>query len=125
MNHEHTRWNGLDERWPGGSNNAAPLQTQCDGRGEASPAPTKAEESSPCTWDSLPGGRGCGWYSGGASTIALEVAAAAVIAVALFAQLYEEPTLRKMFGAEYEEYCQNVPRWLPRVRPWERNVNRA
>jgi len=49
----------------------------------------------------------------------------AVIAVALFARLYEEPTLRKMFGAEYEEYCQNVPRWLPRVRPWERNVNRA
>ena len=62
---------------------------------------------------------------GRASTIALEVAAVAVIAVALFARLYEEPTLRKMFGAEYEEYCQNVPRWLPRVRPWERNVNRA
>ena len=62
---------------------------------------------------------------GRARTIALEVAAVAVIAVALFAQLYEEPTLRKMFGAEYEEYCQNVPRWLPRVRPWERNVNRA
>jgi len=123
VNHEHTRWNGLDERWPGGSNNAAPLQTQCDGRGEASPAPTKAEESSPCTW--VTGWAGLWVVFGRARTIALEVAAVAVIAVALFARLYEEPTLRKMFGAEYEEYCQNVPRWLPRVRPWERNVNRA
>jgi len=26
----------------------------------------------------------------------------------------EEPILRNMFGAEYEEYCKHVPRWLPR-----------
>ena len=32
--------------------------------------------------------------------------------------LYEEPTLRKIFGAEYEEYCRNVRRWLPRMRAW-------
>ncbi len=57
---------------------------------------------------------------GRASTTALEVAAVALIAVALFVQLYEEPTLRKLFGAEYEEYCRNVPRWLPRLRPWKR-----
>jgi protein-S-isoprenylcysteine O-methyltransferase Ste14 len=25
---------------------------------------------------------------------------------------YEEPTLRKIFGAPYEEYCRRVPRWL-------------
>jgi protein-S-isoprenylcysteine O-methyltransferase Ste14 len=37
---------------------------------------------------------------GRAHTLALEVAAVAVIAVALFVRLYEEPTLRKMFGAE-------------------------
>jgi protein-S-isoprenylcysteine O-methyltransferase Ste14 len=29
---------------------------------------------------------------------------------------YEEPTLRKKFGAAYEEYCKRVPRWVPRIR---------
>lgn len=57
---------------------------------------------------------------GRASRGALEVAAVAVTAVALFVRFYEEPTLRKMFGAEYEEYCQNVRRWLPRLGPWEK-----
>jgi protein-S-isoprenylcysteine O-methyltransferase Ste14 len=33
--------------------------------------------------------------------------------------LYEEPTLRRKFGADYEEYCRNVRRWLPRLRAWE------
>jgi protein-S-isoprenylcysteine O-methyltransferase Ste14 len=32
----------------------------------------------------------------------------------LFVLLYEEPHLRKKFGAAYEEYCRAVPRWLPR-----------
>jgi protein-S-isoprenylcysteine O-methyltransferase Ste14 len=27
----------------------------------------------------------------------------------------EEPELRERFGAEYEAYCQRVPRWLPRL----------
>jgi protein-S-isoprenylcysteine O-methyltransferase Ste14 len=31
---------------------------------------------------------------------------------------YEEPTLRRSFGAEYAEYCRNVPRWRPRLTPW-------
>jgi protein-S-isoprenylcysteine O-methyltransferase Ste14 len=30
----------------------------------------------------------------------------------------EEPGLVKRFGQEYREYMQNVPRWLPRRRPW-------
>jgi protein-S-isoprenylcysteine O-methyltransferase Ste14 len=30
----------------------------------------------------------------------------------------EEPTLRQSFGSEYQSYCANVPRWLPRLRPW-------
>jgi protein-S-isoprenylcysteine O-methyltransferase Ste14 len=44
------------------------------------------------------------------------LAYAAVVAVAfhLFVVLYEEPTLRRQFGAEYEAYCRDVPRWLPR-----------
>ena len=32
----------------------------------------------------------------------------------LFVVLYEEPTLRRTFGAEYEAYCRRVRRWLPR-----------
>jgi protein-S-isoprenylcysteine O-methyltransferase Ste14 len=32
----------------------------------------------------------------------------------LFAVLYEEPVLRATFGAQYEEYCRRVRRWLPR-----------
>lgn len=27
----------------------------------------------------------------------------------------EEPELQRRFGAAYEEYCQRVPRWLPRL----------
>ncbi len=27
---------------------------------------------------------------------------------------YEEPTLRRQFGASYTSYCEAVPRWLPR-----------
>lgn len=28
----------------------------------------------------------------------------------------EEPSLRRLFGAEYEEYCRTVRRWIP-TRP--------
>ena len=34
------------------------------------------------------------------------------VATFLFVTLYEEPTLREQFGAEYAEYCARVPRWL-------------
>ena len=33
----------------------------------------------------------------------------------LFVVFYEEPVLRRLFGAEYEEYCRAVPRWIVRV----------
>jgi protein-S-isoprenylcysteine O-methyltransferase Ste14 len=41
---------------------------------------------------------------------------AAVLALGfhLFVLLYEEPTLRRQFGGEYEDYCRRVPRWIPR-----------
>jgi len=49
---------------------------------------------------------------------------AAVIAVAvgvhLFVVFYEEPTLRRKFGADYEEYCRNVGRWWPRAHAWDK-----
>jgi len=32
--------------------------------------------------------------------------------------LAEEEYLREKFGEEFETYCRNVPRFLPRLRPW-------
>ena len=36
----------------------------------------------------------------------------------LFVVSYEEPTLQQTFGAEYEAFRANVPRWIPRLTPW-------
>lgn len=33
-----------------------------------------------------------------------------------FVTYYEEPTLKRKFGAAYENYRKNVPRWMPRLR---------
>jgi protein-S-isoprenylcysteine O-methyltransferase Ste14 len=55
------------------------------------------------------------------SWVALEITVGGIAAVALFVLLYEEPTLRKKFGADYEEYSRNVPRWLPRLRSWQQS----
>lgn len=30
----------------------------------------------------------------------------------------EEKGLKRRFGSEYSRYCEHVPRWLPRLRPW-------
>jgi len=38
------------------------------------------------------------------------------LAFHLFIILYEEPHLRKVFGTEYEKYCRDVRRWVPRSR---------
>ncbi len=38
------------------------------------------------------------------------------IAVNLFVIVYEEPTLRRRFGAGYERYTRDVGRWLPKLR---------
>jgi protein-S-isoprenylcysteine O-methyltransferase Ste14 len=38
---------------------------------------------------------------------------------AIYFPLVEEPGLRQRFGEDYERYRANVPRWLPRLRPWE------
>lgn len=40
------------------------------------------------------------------------------LACHVFVRLYEEPTLRSTFGAEYDAFRANVPRWIPRLRPW-------
>ena len=51
-----------------------------------------------------------------ASVPVLIYALALALGFHLFVVLYEEPTLRRKFGAAYEEYCRAVPRWRPRVR---------
>ena len=33
----------------------------------------------------------------------------------LFVIFYEEPTLKRKFGAAYEDYLRRVPRWIPRL----------
>jgi protein-S-isoprenylcysteine O-methyltransferase Ste14 len=45
-------------------------------------------------------------------------AALVALGFATFVMGYEEPTLRQQFGAEYEVFCRNVPRWIPRLTPW-------
>jgi len=38
--------------------------------------------------------------------------------VVTFVMTYEEPTLRRQFGADYDTYRSAVPRWLPRLHAW-------
>jgi len=52
------------------------------------------------------------WFG---SFVLLGYAALIALAFHSFVVLYEEPTLRRRFGAEYEDYCRRVPRWLPRL----------
>lgn len=33
--------------------------------------------------------------------------------------VFEEPTLKETFGAQYEDFRANVPRWIPRFTPWQ------
>jgi protein-S-isoprenylcysteine O-methyltransferase Ste14 len=44
------------------------------------------------------------------------IAWGAVVAIAfhLFVIVYEEPAMRRQFGADYATYCSAVPRWRPR-----------
>jgi protein-S-isoprenylcysteine O-methyltransferase Ste14 len=40
------------------------------------------------------------------------------LACHIFVVVYEEPTLKRTFGTEYETFRANVPRWIPRLTPW-------
>ena len=55
---------------------------------------------------------------GHANPTVIAVVAAVALGVHLFVVFYEEPTLRKKFGVDYENYCRNVRRWWPRLRAW-------
>ena len=43
-------------------------------------------------------------------------AVAFLIVTAAFVRWYEEPTMSRQFGDEYEAYRRAVPGWLPRLR---------
>jgi protein-S-isoprenylcysteine O-methyltransferase Ste14 len=69
-------------------------------------------------------GFAAGWIGlwivfGRANPIAIAAVAAVALGVDLFVIFYEEPTLRKKFGSDYENYCRNVRRWWPRIQAWK------
>ena len=45
-------------------------------------------------------------------------AAVFAVLVVAFVRAYEEPTLARRYGAEYEAYCRAVPGWWPRRTAW-------
>lgn len=51
--------------------------------------------------------------------ILLLYAGAFGLVVAAFVHWYEEPTLRRQFGAQYEAYRRAVPAWWPHRHPWD------
>ena len=46
-------------------------------------------------------------------------------AVSLFIIFGEEPILRRMFGAEYDDYRTHVRRWIPRLTPFDKGRTAA
>ena len=53
-----------------------------------------------------------------AQPVLLLYAVAVWTVFAAFVHLYEEPTLRRQFPADYPAYCDAVPAWRPRMTPW-------
>jgi protein-S-isoprenylcysteine O-methyltransferase Ste14 len=41
------------------------------------------------------------------------------LACHIFIVAYEEPTLERTFGREYQAFRASVPRWIPRITPWQ------
>jgi protein-S-isoprenylcysteine O-methyltransferase Ste14 len=45
--------------------------------------------------------------------------AAFAVTNAIYMPFFEEPGLVRRFGDDYERYKRDVPRWVPRLRPWD------
>jgi protein-S-isoprenylcysteine O-methyltransferase Ste14 len=45
------------------------------------------------------------------------------LAFHVFVLVYEEPTLTRTFGSEYQNFRNNVPRWIPRWKAWVQQKN--
>ncbi|HEX6925123.1 MAG TPA: isoprenylcysteine carboxylmethyltransferase family protein, partial [Longimicrobiaceae bacterium] len=60
------------------------------------------------------------------SSAALGTWTAVVLIVnAVYIPVVEEPGLARRFGEEYEAYRAHVPRWVPRLRPWNPTASRG
>jgi protein-S-isoprenylcysteine O-methyltransferase Ste14 len=42
----------------------------------------------------------------------------------IFFIVYEEPSLKKRFGDDYLDYKRNVHRWIPRLKPFKRDIDK-
>ena len=47
-----------------------------------------------------------------------------LLAAHIFVVWYEEPTLRRTFGEEYDSYCRRVRRWWPKIR-WSAKIKKC
>ena len=56
-----------------------------------------------------------GWACWFAAPVLLLYGAGVATLFHCFTVFYEEPTLRRLFGADYEAYTSRVNRWLPRL----------
>ena len=45
-----------------------------------------------------------------------------VIINVIYIPLSEEPGLARRFGDDYLTYKRNVPRWIPRLKPWQTEI---
>ena len=52
------------------------------------------------------------------SVALLEYGAVVWLLFHLFVLTYEEPKLRRSFPSDYQSFCAEVPRWIPRLTPW-------
>jgi protein-S-isoprenylcysteine O-methyltransferase Ste14 len=104
------------------------------GRGTPAPfdAPRRLVVSGPYRYVRNPMYVGSGLFLAGCailfsefSIVLLWYALTIAIGVNLFILLYEEPTLRRKFDGDYHEYCRNVHRWIPRLRPWQPESSRS
>jgi protein-S-isoprenylcysteine O-methyltransferase Ste14 len=54
------------------------------------------------------------------TTVMLTMTAILLVVVTVFVMRVEEPALRRLFGADYEDYCRHVGRWIPRLSPFDK-----
>lgn len=47
------------------------------------------------------------------------------LAAHIFVVAYEERRLERTFGAQYHAFRANVPRWIPRLTPWQAGVGQS